>query len=133
MPSTTFIDYSQLTPITAAWLNGVNQFVYGLGGNNALTSPLAWIRFNGATGQIVQSYGVSGLVRNSAGNYTVTYDQTLAQASNCYQITSNLLGQNSILAETNNSVTIEIANPSGVATDTTIVCLVVFGAYLPAF
>ena len=133
MPSANFQDYNQNTPITAAWLNGVNAFVFGKAGNNALTSPVAWVRFDGTTGTILQSYGAAGLARNSAGNYTLTYSQTLAQSTNCYQITTNLLGQQAILSETTSSVTFEVANAGGVPTDTTIVCITVFGAYTPIF
>jgi len=129
MPSRTYQDYNQNTPITALWLNAVNQFVYGSAGNNNVTSPVAWCRFNGTTGTLLQSSGVAGLVRNSAGNYTVTYSQSLPQASNVYQITTNQIGFNAILSEAINSVTFEATNPSQVPTDPTIVCLVVFGAY----
>ena len=133
MPSRNYQDYNQNTPITAAWLNGVNSFVFGSAGNNAQTSPLAWVRFNGTTGAIIQSYGVSTVTRNSAGNYTIQYGQTLTQATNCYNISSNLLGAQAVLSETTNSVTIETANSSFTPTDPTIVSVVVFGAYTPNF
>lgn len=133
MPSQDFIDYSQNTPITASWLNGIDAFVFGSTGNNAVTSPCAWVRFNGTNGAIQQSYGVAGVVRNSAGNYTVNFSQTLAQAANCYNITTNQKGFVSVISETTSSVTVETDNTSGVASDASIVCVQVFGAYTPNY
>jgi len=133
MPSRTFQDYNQNTPITSAWLTGVNQFVFGTGGNNAQTSPLAWVRFNGSTGTIIQSYGVASVVRNGTGNYTVNYSQTLAQATNVYHISQNVLGMNGVVTETTSSVTFQIADASGTNVDATAVSLVAFGAYAPQF
>jgi hypothetical protein len=133
MPSSNFQDYNQNNPITSLWLNGINAFVFGTAGNNAQTSPLAWVRFNGTTASILQSYGIAGIVRNSAGNYTITFSQTLAQSGNVYNVTTNLAGFATIVSETDNSVTIQVANTSDVATDSSIVCMTVFGAYAPSF
>lgn len=133
MPSKTFQDFNQNTPITSQWLNGVNQFVFGSTAGQAVTSPAAWIRFNGTLGTVQQSYGITGIVRNSAGNYTVTYNQTLPNATNCYTITTNLPGGFFILSETQNSVTFEVVNSGGIPTDTTLISVVVFGAYLPPY
>jgi hypothetical protein len=133
MPSRFFQDYNENTPITSNWLNGVNNFIFGSTGTNAQTSPAAWIRFNGTAGTVQQSYGVTSIVRNSAGNYTITFNQTLPQSANCYSISTNLLGQQAVVGETANSVTIETANAAGISTDVTIISVVVFGAYLPPF
>jgi hypothetical protein len=133
MPSQNFQDYNQNNPVTSTWLNGVNKFIFGLLGNNAQTSPLAWVRFNGTTGAIVQSYGVASVVRNGLGNYTVTFAQTLAQATNVYSISQNVLGMNGTIAETTNSVTFQTANTAGANVDPTAVSITVFGAYTPSF
>ena len=133
MPSRTYSDYNQDNPITATWLNGVNQFVYGTAGNNAKTSPAAWVRFDGTTGTMVQSYGVSQVVRNSVGNYTITFANPLPQVSNCYSIMTNVLGMNAVTAETTTTVTIETANSGGVLTDPPSVSFIMFGAYTPNF
>ena len=131
MPSTTFVDYSQNTPITASWLNGVNNFIFG-----GMTSPLAWVRFNGTTGVILQSYGLAnanGVVRNSLGNYTINYAAAVPNSANMYQITTNQAGFDTVFAETAASVTINTQNTVGAQVDPTIVCLLVFGQYTPNF
>lgn len=44
--------------------------------------PVAWGSFNGKTTVTLNSvFGVSGIVRNSAGNYTVTMSQTMANGN----------------------------------------------------
>jgi hypothetical protein len=44
--------------------------------------PVAWGSFNGKTSVTLNStFGVSGIVRNSAGNYTVTMSQTMSNGS----------------------------------------------------
>jgi hypothetical protein len=44
--------------------------------------PVAWGSFGGKTSVTLNSvFGVSGIVRNSAGNYTVTMSQTMANGS----------------------------------------------------
>jgi hypothetical protein len=133
MPSRTYQDYSQNTPITAAWLNAVNQFIYGTTGSNSISTPLAWVRFDGTTATILQSEGVFTVVRNSAGNYTISYSQTLAQAANVYNITTNISGFAKQVSETTNSVTIQITDKTDTAADPTVVSLVVFGAYAVQF
>jgi hypothetical protein len=129
MPSVNYQDYNQNNPITSAWLNAINKFVYGASGNNSVNSPIAWVRFNGSTGAVVQSSGVSGVVRNSAGNYTITYATAQAQAQNVYQLTSNLLGFSAVTAESIANVTVQFENTLQVATDPTTVCLIVFGTF----
>ena len=133
MPSVTFQDYNQNTPVTALWLNGINRFVFGTAGNNAQTSPAAWVRFNGTNGSVVQSYGVSQVTRNSVGNYTITFANPLPQVSNCYSIMTNVLGMSAVMAETTTTVTIETANSGGVLTDPPSVSFIMFGAYTPNF
>jgi hypothetical protein len=41
----------------------------------------AWVSFVGSTGAINSSYNVSSVVRNSAGNYTVTFTTAFASAN----------------------------------------------------
>ena len=44
--------------------------------------PVAWGSFNGKTTVTLNStFGVSGIVRNSAGNYTVTMSQTMSNGN----------------------------------------------------
>jgi len=128
MPSQTFVDYSQNTPITAAWLNGVNGFIF-----NGVTSPCAWVRFDGTDGSIKQSYGVVNVVRTATGTYTVQLSQALPNTTNCYQVTTNTIGMNAVTGETNNSITVQTANNIGVLADSTSVSVLIFGAYTPAY
>lgn len=46
--------------------------------NNA---PKAWCNFTGSNGALNESVGVSGIVRNSAGNYTLTFTTAFASAT----------------------------------------------------
>ena len=128
MPSVTYQDYNQNTPVTALWLNGINKFVFG-----GLTSPCAWVRFDGTSGVIKQSYGVQSVTVNSAGNYTIVYTNPVGGSFNCYNVTTNLQGFNNVVAETNASVTIQTASTTGVPTNATLVCVTVFGVYTPSF
>ena len=57
-------------------------------------SAKAWVNFNGVTTATIRaSYNVSSVVRNSTGNYTVNFTNTLADAN--YVITSTLSNNNS--------------------------------------
>ena len=124
MASTTFVDYSQNTPITAAWLNDVNNDTYNTDGsvNKSNQQAFAWVRFNGTTGGIVsQSSNVQSVTRTGTGVYVIAYTVTLPQATNCYGVSTNLVGFSTISAETVNSVTISCVNALQVASDPTLV------------
>lgn len=41
----------------------------------------AWVSFTGTTGAILSSYGVTSVVRNSIGNYTINWSQTFANSN----------------------------------------------------
>lgn len=41
----------------------------------------AWVSFNGNNGTILSAYNVSGVVRNSAGVYTITFASAMADAN----------------------------------------------------
>lgn len=131
MASTTFVDFSQNTPIVAAWLNDVNKGVYNADGTHNLSAqtPFAWVRFTGATGAIVSSSNVASVTRTGAGAYTILYGATLPVATNCYSINTNLPGFDSIVSETTTSVSILVANTSNVATDASIVCVQIFAVH----
>ena len=131
MASTTFVDYSQNTPIVAAWLNDVNNAVYNADGsvNKAQQTPVAWVRFNGAAGVIVSSFNITSLLKTGTGSYRITYSVTLPIATNCYSITTNQAGFNTVAAETTVSVDVLCANTSNVASDATIVCVQIFASH----
>jgi len=41
----------------------------------------AWVKFTGSTGAIVSSFGVTSVVRNSTGNYTITFSAAFGDAN----------------------------------------------------
>lgn len=51
--------------------------------------PKAWVNFDGTSGSIIVSYNVSGVVRNSAGNYTVSFTTPFSSANYCSQVTGS--------------------------------------------
>lgn len=132
MASTFFQDYNQNNPIVSAWLNDINNGVYsptnGLP-RVAIDIPVAWVRFSvsGGVVAITQSSNIASVIRNSAGNFTITYGGALTNVANCYQITQNIAGFSEYTAETAQSVTIQIGNTSNVATDPGSCCVVIHG------
>lgn len=131
MASTTFVDFSQNTPIVAAWLNDVNKGVYNTDATHNLASqtPFAWVRFTGATGAIATSANISTVTRTGTGAYHIVFALTLPQATNCYSIATNIAGFNSVTAETTSSVDVLCANTSNVATDPTSVSVQIFASH----
>lgn len=60
--------------------NGTAWFVKGTApARQAL--PRAWVRYNGSADSIASSFGVSGVTRNSTGDYTVTFANAFADAN----------------------------------------------------
>lgn len=135
MPWKFFQDFNQNNPITSSWLNGVSNFLFGSAGNNAQTSPAAWVRFSvsGSVATIQQSYNVVSVVRNSTGTYTVNYLNPLPQAFNTYSINSNVIGMNAAVAETLTGVEVQTTNSAGSLVDPSSVSVIVFGTYTPQF
>jgi hypothetical protein len=58
--------------------------------------PKAWGFYNGSTSTLGQNYGISGVVRNSTGNYTVTL--STAMASSTYVVVASVGGSNAFVA-----------------------------------
>jgi hypothetical protein len=131
MSSTFFQDYNQNTPITAGWLNDVNNAAYSPQGvvKKASQSAAAWVRFAvvGGIVTIEQSVYVQSVVRNSVGNYTITYTAPLTNANNNYNFSLGQAGVGFWIAETPGSVTVSFQNLSGVAIDPAAVGVTVFG------
>jgi hypothetical protein len=91
-----------------------------------------WGVFNGATGNLgPESYNISGIVRNSAGNYTVSFTRNFANADYIVIVTPNMavanIGVNvSNVARAAGNVTFEITASSG-HVDPSTVNVVLFG------
>ena len=61
-----------------------------IGGTTGITIPatatnqsgaVAWVNFSGITATIRASYNIASVVRNSAGDYTITFTNALADAN----------------------------------------------------
>lgn len=132
MASTTFIDYSQNTPIVAAWLNDINKGIYSPAGVPKVASliPAAWVRFSvsGGVVTIQQQFNVASVARTGAGVFVIAYGAPLTNAANCYEVMQNLAGFVSYGTETTNSITINTANTSNIATDPGTCSVVIYGA-----
>lgn len=132
MSSTVFQDFNQNTPIVSSWLNDVNGVTYSPGGVKKTASliSVAWVRFS-VTGGVVtiqQSVNIASVVRASAGVFTITYGSTLTNAANCYVLSQNSAGFISFGSETTNSVVVNTANTSNVATDPGACSVIIYGA-----
>lgn len=97
-----------------------------------------WARLDGKTGSIctiAASYNVSGCVRNSAGNYTLTFTTAFASANyvisgTCQAIgvSTNMLGVSSGGSFTTTTITFGCLLPSsGAATDSDLIGITGFG------
>lgn len=89
-------------------------------GGGAANAVRAWASVNGSSGAILgsQSFGVSGIVRNSAGNFTVTLLPAMPDQFYGVLIGVDLFGQSftslsaSYHATANNTFTITFIQPS---------------------
>jgi len=55
-----------------------------------LNAVKAWVKFNGTTGALIDQYNVSGVVRNSAGNYTISFVTALQNANYVVNATTGM-------------------------------------------
>ena len=63
--------------------------VTNTGGDPLYYAARAWVNFNGNTGAIRASSGVSSVVRNSTGRYTITFSPAMPDANYCVLATSS--------------------------------------------
>lgn len=98
----------------------------------------AWVCFNGSTGAIQASYGISTVVRNSAGDYTITFSTPMANAnyawSNGAQQPTIADGQANILASSKTTTALRVVTRRSVdlgllpvPTDFTTVSITIHG------
>jgi hypothetical protein len=93
----------------------------------------AWVNFNGATAAINDSSGVTSVVRNSAGNYTITWSTAFADANYFFNVFSNRGVEPYIVngAATNpltvTTANVIVADRSNNAADPTVVCAMAIG------
>lgn len=131
MSSTQFKDYSQNTPIVAAWLNDVNNDVYTAAGTAkvAKQSSAAWVRFSATGGTVViqQSSNISTVIRTAMGVYVVTFQAPLINSHNCYSGQLGVPGFVAIPVESTSSVTLACTDNTNTPIDPASVSFTVFG------
>ena len=59
------------------------------GGAPLYYAARAWVNFNGSNGDIRASVGVSSVVRNSTGRYTITFSPAMPDANYCVIATAS--------------------------------------------
>ncbi len=84
----------------------------------------SWIKFNGSTATINNSYGVTSIVRNSVGYYTITWDTNV---SNGVAIVSGRQYFHKITVMGDATTEIKTYDSAGVLTDDTVIGVVRFG------
>jgi hypothetical protein len=88
------------TIINASTTNGLVQTADGSGvlkvqSNGVTTNALAWVSFVGSSGSIRSSYNISSITRASAGQYTVNFTSSLADANYSASVTAGFYAANS--------------------------------------
>lgn len=111
--------------------NGTAWFVKGTApARQAL--PRAWVRYNGSTNTVTSSFGVSGITKNGAGDYTVTFTNAFANADYMALGSVATTGSSAILSITGNmtiaagSFRFVVRNASATNTDADFVNLVFY-------
>lgn len=89
----------------------------------------AWVRFVGSSATISKSYNVTSVVRNSAGNYTITFTTAFADANFAESVSmvcdgNNAIGYN-VSASSASTLQIAIRNQSGTSVDPTRVSVLI--------
>ncbi len=94
-----------------------------------------WVRFDGATGDTAtekDSFNVSGIVRDSEGLYTISWDTNFSDANYCVvgtcHIAAQAIGVVRIVAINTGSVQISTIKGAGTVEDADIVCIMAIGA-----
>lgn len=92
----------------------------------------AWVVFNGNTGVIDDSYGVTSVVRNSIGNYSITWSTAFTTTRYCLQATCGDTGNFAtadIIALTTTTANIRTSRSElDTLLDAEIVCVSAFGS-----
>lgn len=97
-----------------------------LAGSGFLGVAKAWLQYNGSTDTINAKYGVTGVVKNSTGVYTITFANTIALTDAIIIATGNRFVRKASGAATS-SVQILTENPIATPADDEELSVVVFG------
>lgn len=89
-----------------------------------------WVKFNGTTGSVLASHNVSGVTRNSAGNYTVTFTTSFSSGDYGGSVTplhatTPLFGQ--WISQSAGSAVVQTLTDAGSPSDATAVTVVGYG------
>lgn len=123
------VDVCASSSTVTPYPNRIDSIVWSL--NNRYPTNFwdakAWVRFAGASGNILDSYGVASVVRNSTGNYTVTLSKAMTNVNYTTSITSVATLGVEGNSRTTTVIPVLTYNLSAAATDPTDVAVVVFG------
>lgn len=117
-----------------AWKNiaryGIEEGTAAQG--NDLRFSSIWCTFNGGTGSIAQSMGISSIVKNDGGDWTVNFSKSMMNTSYCVLITAFTTGSAvsayGFLNKTSTSIRIRsVLVANGTLTDVSQISLVIFG------
>jgi hypothetical protein len=116
-----------------------------IGGTTGITIPasatnqsgaVAWVNFNGNSGAspvIRASYNVASVVRNSTGNYTITFSNSLADGNYgtttgiSYDLTSGSgVTVAKIVSQSSSTLNLITTSPAGAVTDSIYVSVAIF-------
>lgn len=97
-----------------------------LAGSGFLGVAKAWLSYNGSTDTIVDRYGITGVVKNSTGTYTVTLANTISTTDSVVLATGNRFVRKASGASTS-SFQILCESPVGTLADDEELSVVVFG------
>jgi hypothetical protein len=87
----------------------------------------AWVVFNGTTAVISNSYNVSGIVRNSAGNYTISFTTHFASTNYTSTVGLNAKGIGYTTTFNVGSAIVITEDSLFSASDFTVICVSFFG------
>lgn len=119
-----------------AWINNVNSVGAGPYTGTRLTgggiTTAVWAQFFTTAGvtTLSESYNVSSVVRNSAGNYTINFTRNFASTTYCVNITASNTSSSTFRFQfiTRGAGSLNFTtNVAGVATDVTDLNVVIFG------
>lgn len=97
-----------------------------LAGSGFLGIAKAYLQYDGSADSTIDSYGITSVVRNSTGNYTLTFKNTIATADSVVIATGQYFTRKASGAS-NSSVTILTESPIGTPINDPDLSVVVFG------
>ena len=81
------VDGFQACPVNVPTPNAILPLNQNGKFDTRAVEPKAWVHFNGADGVIRDSFNVTSVARNGAGDYTITFTTAFANANYCMAAT----------------------------------------------